>query len=112
VPEGGGGDPHESTDALPQRVGRHRCRQRHARAAALVVDRPATEFDVVHIAKASQCQVGVEGLPWNDLYARFAAPDVDRRVAPDRGSKVTYEGLSAQLQERLKDLLAETPATR
>ena len=54
----------------------------------------------------------VEGLPWNDLYARFAAPDVDRRVAPDRGSKVTYEGLSAQLQERLKDLLAETPATR
>ena len=54
----------------------------------------------------------IEGRPWGDLYARFAAPDPDRRVAPDPGSKVTYEGLSTQLQHRLKDLLAETPATR
>jgi sugar (pentulose or hexulose) kinase len=54
----------------------------------------------------------VEGQPWSDLYARFAAPDLGRRVTPDRGSKVTYEGLKKQLQERLKDLLAQTPATR
>jgi xylulokinase len=54
----------------------------------------------------------VEGRPWSDLFARFTAPDVARRVAPDPRSKVVYEGLNAQLQERLKDLLAQTPATR
>jgi len=54
----------------------------------------------------------VEGQSWGDLYARFAAPDLERRVEPDQGSKVTYEGLSTQLQARLKDLLAQTPATR
>jgi xylulokinase len=54
----------------------------------------------------------VEGRPWADLNARFAAPDLDRRVAPDPRSKVTYEGISTQLQQRLKDLLAETPPTR
>jgi xylulokinase len=54
----------------------------------------------------------VEGRPWADLYAKFAAPDLTRRVAPDLGSKMTYEGISTQLQQHLKDLLAETPATR
>jgi sugar (pentulose or hexulose) kinase len=54
----------------------------------------------------------IEGSPWSDLYARFAAPDMGRRVAPDPGSKVTYEGLKAQLQQRLKELLAQTPSTR
>ena len=54
----------------------------------------------------------VEGRPWAELYARFAAPALDRRVAPDKGSKVTYEGLSTQLQDRLKDLLAQTTPTR
>jgi hypothetical protein len=54
----------------------------------------------------------VEGTPWSDLFARFAAPDLDRRVAPDEGSKVTYQGLSTQLKARLKDLLAEMPTTR
>jgi xylulokinase len=54
----------------------------------------------------------VEGRSWTDLFARFAAPDLDRRVAPDARSKVTYEGLQAQLQNRINDLLAQTPATR
>src|SRR4029450_13688760 len=45
----------------------------------------------------------VEGRPWNLLYTRFAAPDLDRRVTPDPRSKVTYEGISKQLQERLKE---------
>jgi sugar (pentulose or hexulose) kinase len=54
----------------------------------------------------------VEGRPWAELYGRFAAPALDRRVAPDEGSKVTYQGLSTQLQERLKDLLAQTTPTR
>jgi len=55
----------------------------------------------------------VEGRPWSDLYARFAAPALDRRVAPDPRSKVTYEGLKTQLQERLKELLlAQTAPTR
>ena len=54
----------------------------------------------------------VEGRPWSDLYARFAAPDLDRRVAPDAGSKVTYEGILTQLQQRLNDLVAETNAKR
>jgi xylulokinase len=54
----------------------------------------------------------VEGRPWGDLYARFAAPDLDRRVAPDPRSKVTYEGLLTQLQQRLNDLVAETTAKR
>ncbi len=54
----------------------------------------------------------VEGRPWAELFARFAAPDLDRRVAPDQGSKMTYEGLQTQLQDRLKELLAQTPPTR
>ena len=54
----------------------------------------------------------VEGRPWSELFARFAAPDLDRRVAPDQGSKMTYEGLQTQLQDRLKELLAQTPPTR
>jgi xylulokinase len=54
----------------------------------------------------------VEGRPWADLFARFAAPDLDRRVKPDPGSKVTYEGLSTQLQQRINDLLAQTPGKR
>ena len=40
----------------------------------------------------------VEGRPWEELYARFAAPDADRRVAPDPGTKVIYEDLATQLQ--------------
>ena len=54
----------------------------------------------------------VEGRPWEVLYTRFAAPDLDRRVKPDPGSKVTYEGLLKQLSDRIKDLLAETTAKR
>jgi len=54
----------------------------------------------------------VEGQPWSDLYARFAAPDLDRRVTPDQGSKVTYEGILPQLEDKIKDLLAQTPTRR
>jgi len=54
----------------------------------------------------------VEGRPWSDLYARFTAPDVARRVKPDTRSKVTYEGISAQLQDRIKEVLAQTPRAR
>jgi xylulokinase len=54
----------------------------------------------------------VEGRPWNVLYTRFAAPDLDRRVTPDPGSKVTYEGITAQLRDKIKDLLAQTPTRR
>jgi len=54
----------------------------------------------------------VEGRPWNVLYTRFAAPDLDRRVTPDQGSKVTYEGILPQLQDKIKDLLAQTPPRR
>jgi xylulokinase len=54
----------------------------------------------------------VEGRPWDDLFGRFTAPDVARRVTPDPRSKVTYEGIETQLQQRLKELLAQTPATR
>ena len=50
----------------------------------------------------------VEGVSWQDLFARFAAPDLARRVKPDQRSKVTYEGITAQLQARIKDLVAET----
>ena len=34
----------------------------------------------------------VEGQPWGDLYARFAAPDLDRRVAPDPAIKSDLRG--------------------
>jgi xylulokinase len=54
----------------------------------------------------------VEGRPWNVLYTRFAAPDLDRRVTPDPGSKVVYEGILPQLQDKIKDLLAQTPQRR
>jgi sugar (pentulose or hexulose) kinase len=51
-----------------------------------------------------------EAIPFADLFARFAAPELDRRVKPDPGAKVTYDELAAQLEDRLKDLLAETAA--
>ena len=54
----------------------------------------------------------VEGRPWKVLYTRFAAPDLDRRVTPDQRSKVTYEGISTQLEDKIKDLLAQTPTRR
>jgi xylulokinase len=54
----------------------------------------------------------VGGRPWAELYARFAAPDLDRRVKPDPGSKVTYEGLSTQLEKRIEDVVAQTAQTR
>jgi xylulokinase len=54
----------------------------------------------------------VGGRPWAELYARFAAPDLDRRVKPDPRSKVTYEGLSAQLEKRIEDVVAQTNPTR
>ena len=53
-----------------------------------------------------------EGRSWDELYARFAAPDLDRRVTPDRSTKVIYDSLAAQLKERITALLAETGATR
>ena len=34
----------------------------------------------------------VEGRPWTDLYARFAAPDLDRRVTPDPAIKSDLRG--------------------
>src|SRR4029450_3391788 len=54
----------------------------------------------------------VEGRPWNVLYTRFAAPHLERRAAPDPGSKVVYEGILPQLQDKIKDLLAQTPPRR
>jgi len=54
----------------------------------------------------------VEGPSWDELFARFAAPDHTRRVAPDRSTKVIYDSLAAQLKERITALLAETGPTR
>jgi xylulokinase len=53
-----------------------------------------------------------EGRGWDELYARFAAPDVDRRVKPDPRAKVVYEDRAAQLRECIADLVAEIAPKR
>jgi xylulokinase len=54
----------------------------------------------------------VEGRDWRDLFARFAAPALDRRVTPDPGTRAIYDDLGGNLQGRITDLLAETGAKR
>ena len=54
----------------------------------------------------------VEGRDWQDLFARFAAPHLDRRVKPDSSTKVVYEDLGAQLGECIHDVVAETAPKR
>jgi xylulokinase len=54
----------------------------------------------------------VEGRSWEELYARFAAPDADRGVAPDRRTKVVYDDLAAQLMGMITAVVAESAATQ
>jgi xylulokinase len=54
----------------------------------------------------------VEGRTWEALTARFAAPDVDRSVAPDRRTKVVYDDLAAQLTGMITAVVAESAATQ
>jgi xylulokinase len=54
----------------------------------------------------------VEGQPWADLYARFAAPELGRLVAPDPRTKVVYDEMAAQLGEKIGALVAEFSARR
>ena len=54
----------------------------------------------------------VEARDWEDLYARFAAPDLERRVTGDPATKVVYDALAAQLKERLAALMAENAPKR
>jgi xylulokinase len=54
----------------------------------------------------------VEGRSWEELYARFAAPDVHRRVLPDPGARGAYRDLAGALERRIDDVLAESAGKR
>jgi xylulokinase len=49
----------------------------------------------------------VEGADWQELYAKFAAPDPDLRVAPNPASTPVYADLSVRWVKELDRLLAE-----
>jgi xylulokinase len=54
----------------------------------------------------------VEGRAWADLYGQFTAPDLARRVAPNSDTKVIYEALSRELNERIAAVVADVGARR
>jgi xylulokinase len=50
----------------------------------------------------------VDGTPWEELAARFSAPDTDRRVMPAPETGAVYEGMAGRLGEYIKTLLADS----
>jgi xylulokinase len=52
----------------------------------------------------------VGGSSWDDLFARFAPPDREMRVAPDPGTQSVYEEMAAQYKQRLAQVLSEASA--
>jgi xylulokinase len=52
----------------------------------------------------------VGGSSWDDLFARFAPPDREMRVAPDPGMQSVYEEMAAQFKQRLAQVLSEASA--
>jgi xylulokinase len=86
--------------------------------AILRVLADAFQADIVPLRVSNSSALGgalraaeaVEGRAWDELYARFAAPALDRRVTPNRATKVIYDDLAAQLKERVGALLAENAA--
>jgi hypothetical protein len=49
----------------------------------------------------------IEGHPFDELFARFAAPDLARVTLPDRGARGAYADLGAAFEQRLSEALAE-----
>ncbi len=91
-----------------------------ANAGILRVLADVFQAEIVPLAVSNSSALGgalraaqaVEGRDWQDLFARFAAPHLDRRVKPDPSTKVVYEDLGAQLGECIHDLVAETAPKR
>ncbi len=48
----------------------------------------------------------IEGQSWQDLYAKFAAPDTRQRVEPDPQARAAYEPLAREHERRLEELVA------
>ena len=47
----------------------------------------------------------VEGIGWDDLYGKFAAPDADLTVQPDRAARSVYDDLGAEFERRIAEVL-------
>jgi xylulokinase len=91
-----------------------------ANAGILRVLADVFQADIVPLAVSNSSALGgalraaqaVEGRDWQDLFARFAAPHLDRRVKANPTTKVVYEDLGAQLGECIDDVVAETAPKR
>jgi sugar (pentulose or hexulose) kinase len=54
---------------------------------------------------ALRAAAAVEGAAWEDLFARFCAPDTARAVEPDPTTRAVYAELGAQLERRVEELV-------
>ena len=45
------------------------------------------------------------GIGWDDLYGKFAAPDADLTVQPDRAARSVYDDLGAEFERRIAEVL-------
>ena len=57
------------------------------------------------IGGALRAAAAVEGAAWEDLFARFCAPDTARAVEPDPATRAVYAELGAQLERRVEELV-------
>lgn len=68
--------------------------------------RPLKVTNSSALGGALRAAQAVEGVPWEDLYACFAAPDSARTVGPNRSAHSVYEDLGAEFERRLSEVLA------
>jgi xylulokinase len=68
--------------------------------------RPLRVANSSALGGALRAAQAVEGIAWEDLYARFAAPDADLRVSPNPEARNVYADLGARFAERLTELVA------
>lgn len=53
----------------------------------------------------------VAGVPWDDLYRRFSAPETRFTVTPNPGSRAPYQDLAAQFERRIAEMIARNRTT-
>jgi xylulokinase len=59
------------------------------------------------LGAALRAAQAVGAIPWDQLFAQFAAPDAERAVTPARGVEAAYRDLGATFERRLSEVMAE-----
>lgn len=68
--------------------------------------RPLSVANSSALGGALRAAQATEKMAWESLFAKFAAPDPDLRVAPDPGARGVYDELGAKFEKRVEELLA------